>query len=162
MNAGVGAIDPDTAGKTNRHACAIRLDGIGILIEGRSGSGKTSLAFGLIEAGRRHGIDAAFVADDQVLLSVDEARLLARAPAPILGKAEIRGYGIASVRAEAQAFIDLVVRIHEDDEIERMPEPAFATILGVTLPQLDVPSRHEAQAVRIVMANLARKIGFAL
>jgi serine kinase of HPr protein (carbohydrate metabolism regulator) len=155
---------PDTASReANVHACAIRLGRHGVLIEGLSGSGKTSLAFGLIEAGLRRGMEAAFVADDRTILTETESSVMARAPTPIFGQAEIRGYGIVPVRAEPQVAIALVVRLVTDEKIERMPEPAFARPLGgLAIPLLLVPRRHEAQAVRIVMAFLARETGFVL
>ena len=46
------------------HGCVVDIGGKGILITGKSGSGKTSLALGLIE---RAPVAAALVADDRVI-----------------------------------------------------------------------------------------------
>ncbi len=149
-------------GPRNVHATAIAIAGIGILIEGRSGAGKTSLAFGLIDAARRRDLAAEFIADDQVLLTRTGGALVAEPPVQIAGMAEVFGYGIVPVTAGAKASISLLVQLRDDATIERMPEPQSETIFGVRLPRLAVPARHEAQAVRIVMAHLASKLGFSL
>ena len=58
------------------HATCVALDGAGVLLRGPSGSGKSDLALRLIDGGAR------LVADDQVALSAEAGRLVARAPAP--------------------------------------------------------------------------------
>jgi len=142
----------------NHHACAIELDGSGILIEGESGSGKTSLAHGLISCFAQRRLLAKWVSDDQVFLEITPKGLFAIAPPAIAGKAEVYGLGIIDVESTDRARIDLVVRIVNDREIERLPEPAFAryasNLRSLDLPVISVPRRHEANAVRIVRAKL--------
>jgi serine kinase of HPr protein (carbohydrate metabolism regulator) len=52
----------------NHHACAIEIEGVGLLIEGPSGSGKSSLAHGLIDYFITRAKPASWISDDQVLL----------------------------------------------------------------------------------------------
>lgn len=137
-----------------RHGCVLAINDIGILIEGRSGAGKTSLMFGLVERFRRAGIDTEIVCDDYCTISQCEQGLMASAPDPIAGKAELRGYGIVSVAHRSNAKLGLIVSLVPDEDVERMPEPQTATILNVTLPLIHVPERHEEAAVRIITARL--------
>jgi serine kinase of HPr protein (carbohydrate metabolism regulator) len=138
----------------NRHCTVVAIEGTGILIEGPSGSGKTSLALGLVDAARRRGCLADFITDDQALLFVTQSGIMAQAPAAIAGLAEVRGHGIAEVNHQSACFVGLVARLREDSEIERMPEPERTKLLGSEIAAVDVPVRHEAQAIRIILARL--------
>lgn len=138
----------------NRHCCVVEIDGTGILIEGASGSGKTSLALGLVDAAARRGVQAHFVADDQALIECDGDRIWAVSPPAIAGLAEIFGHGVARVAHKEGCEVRLLVRLVDDGLVGRMPEPRTALIEGMEVPLVEVPVRHEAQAVRIVLASL--------
>lgn len=142
-----------------RHACAVEIDGIGILIEGASGSGKTSLALGLVETAERRGIEAHFICDDRAIVETVGGALWARVPAAIAGQVEIRGFGIAPIAHRERCRLGLLARIVPDEHVERMPPPRSARIAGIALPLVEVPTRHEARSVRIVMATLAQLSG---
>lgn len=124
----------------NIHATAVILDGRGILITGPSGAGKTDLAIRLIEAG------GALVADDRVLVSAENGRLIARPPEQIAGNLEIRGFGIVNVAHREQAEIDLVIDLKPRRDIERMPDPAMRRIEGIPVRQVALDG-FEASAV---------------
>ena len=64
----------------NLHATAIVVGATGILITGPSGSGKSEMALSLLETARGRGLYSALVSDDQVLVSVQNGRLLAETP----------------------------------------------------------------------------------
>lgn len=106
------------------HATALALgvdaDGplAGVLIFGKSGSGKSSLALAAIEAcpWRR----TAIVADDAVVLKAQGKRLFARAPGPIAGLVEARGFGPAPVRSVPEILLLFAVDL--DAAPARMPE----------------------------------------
>ena len=142
----------------NHHCSVVEIDGSGVLIEGPSGAGKTSLALALLERASQQGLDAALVCDDQALLCARNTALYAATPASIAGKAELRGYGIIALTHKPETRVRLVVRMIEDARIDRMPEPATATLAGIELPRLDVPQRHESQSVRIVFAWLGEGV----
>lgn len=139
---------------TTHHACAVRIGNDGILIQGTSGSGKTSLALGLVERGKAENLQASLVADDRTYLEQNNKTLVASAPEILKGKVELRGFGITSLPHEAETSISLVVGLAPDETIERMPEQRFIEIAGISLPYLEVPERHENQAVRIIFAWL--------
>jgi HPr kinase/phosphorylase len=86
-------------------AVAVDPDGplAGALLIAPSGCGKSALALALIETcpWRR----SALVADDAVILSTEAGAIVARAPEPIAGLIEIRGFGPVRVRAVERARI---------------------------------------------------------
>lgn len=139
----------------NHHCSVLAIDGAGILIEGAPGSGKTSLALGLVDTARARGLKAALVCDDQAMLANRDGRLVASAPGAIAGLAELRGYGITRVDHLASCEIGVVARLIGDEDLARMPEAKRITLLDVELPLLELPRRHEQQAGRIVLAWLA-------
>ena len=120
----------------NRHATAIVIGATGILITGPSGAGKTTLALALVEAARRAHLFAAFVADDQALLSNAHGRLLAAAPEAIAGLVEIRGSGIAPVSNITAAVMDFALLLVAPEQGERIPEPGevFEALPGLSVP----------------------------
>jgi len=140
----------------NRHCSVVRVADTGVLIEGASGSGKTSLALGLIDIARLRGLNAALICDDQALLAVCDGELVASAPAATSGLAEIRGYGLAEFSFEPSCAIGLIGRLVSDNEIKRMPEAETAKLMGVTLPMVRLPERHEQQSVRILLARIGK------
>ena len=139
----------------NHHCTCIQVNSTGIMIEGASGSGKTSLALGLLDAARIRGADFSFVCDDQALLTVKDGQLWASAPKSIAGKVEIHGSGIADIEFRERCKIDLVCQLIDQKKIERLPAPTKCERLGITLDYVQVPLRPEAQAVRILLHRLS-------
>lgn len=138
----------------NHHACALKINDVGILIKGSSGSGKTSLMLGLLERAKLETISAWMVADDQVFLTVDNGKLVASSPESTAGLLELRGYGILKTPYKKSCEIKVVVNILQDEEIERMPDQKYHLFETLKLPFIEVPKRHENLAVRIVFAWL--------
>lgn len=109
----------------NIHASCVRLgragrafgapSDAGILILGKSGSGKSELALRLIAEG------ASLVADDRVELFVRKGKLFARAPKTLAGLIEIRGVGIIKLPRKKDAQIALVVNL-TNTKIARLPQ----------------------------------------
>jgi RNase adaptor protein for sRNA GlmZ degradation len=125
-----------------------------VLLRGPSGAGKSDLALRLIEGGAR------LVADDQVLLAAEDGRLVARAPAPIAGQIEVRGLGIVSVPTAEAAPVLLMADLVAPDAVERLPEPARETILGVELARVALaPFEASAPAkLRLALAQAAARL----
>jgi hypothetical protein len=107
----------------NIHATCVRLEraarafdapsGAGVLLLGKSGSGKSDLALRLIGRGAR------LVADDRTELRCERGRLVARAPAKIAGLIELRGVGIVAMPRALSAPIALVVDL--SGMVNRLP-----------------------------------------
>jgi serine kinase of HPr protein (carbohydrate metabolism regulator) len=131
-----------TAGATI-HATAVLVGATAALIRGPSGSGKSQLAFGLLQPNVLPF--ARLVGDDRVHLEAAGGRLLVR-PAPALaGLIEIRGLGIRRLPHEPVAQVGLVVDLAAADAA-RFPaeEAAATTISGVRLPRLAVAAGEPA------------------
>lgn len=127
------------------HASCVAIGGRAVLIEGRSGSGKSDLALRLIDRG------AVLVSDDYVILTRRDGALWATAPANIAGKMEIRGIGIVPMEALKEARVGLVIRLA--DNPERMPEPrGMRRIAGVELPEMALPSLEASAPIKIEIA----------
>ena len=94
------------------------------MIMGPSGSGKSALALQLI------GLGADLVADDRVVLSRSDARLVIKKPESLPAKIEARGVGLLDAPMADQAFLSLVVDLTEI-EAERLPEARKKPFLGI-------------------------------
>jgi len=138
----------------NHHACALKINEIGILIKGKSGSGKTSLMLGLLERAKLENLNACMIADDQVFLKRNTNSLIANAPEATAGLVELRGYGIMKKPHQHSCEIKLIIDILEDEKIDRLPEQKFHVFETLELPLVEVPQNHETQAVRIIFAWL--------
>lgn len=111
-----------------------------VLIRGRPGSGKSSLAAGLLRhAGSR--VCIRLVADDAVYLRPVEGRLVAVCPEPVSGLVELRGLGPMPAVAIDRAVVSAVVDLVAEELVDRLPEPMSAALLGVALPRLALPER---------------------
>lgn len=132
---------PDPAKSGLHHASAVAVGPRGVLIMGRSGSGKSALALNLMAMG------ATLVSDDQVLLSLSPDGLVARPPDTIRGRIEARGVGLLNAETCDSARIVLVVQM-DRNETERLPIPRSKTILNQQIPLLHMSeSDHFAAAI---------------
>lgn len=137
----------------NIHATCLVLGDRGVLITGRSGSGKTSLALALIA--RYGGMNfARLVSDDRIFVSQHSGRLVGRAPASISGLAEAYGLGPAHISAEAEAVIDLVVDLATPEQAPRFNDAATLVLAGCTLPLLTVAECNTGGAIIALAARL--------
>lgn len=124
------------------HASTVAIDGRAVLIEGRSGSGKSDLALRLIDRGAR------LVSDDYTVVRRREGTLKASAPTTIAGRIEVRGLGILTVEHLAEAPIGLVVSIGEP--VERLPEPGgVRSIAGVAIPLVAIDALTASAPIKV-------------
>lgn len=122
------------------HASAVLVGAHAVLIRGAAGSGKSSLAFALIQAGETGALPfIRLVGDDRVHIEAAHGRLTVRPAAALEGLIEVRGLGIRRVPFEPLAVVGLVVDLGAADS-ERLPPPANAstTVAGIPLPRLAV------------------------
>ena len=122
------------------HATAVLTGAKAALIRGPSGSGKSQLAWSLIEAGRQGLLPfARLVADDRAILENRSGQLLVRPAQELAGAIEIRGLGIRRVEFEPVAVVGLVVDLDATDGARLPDRDATAVIVsGVRLPRLAV------------------------
>lgn len=115
---------------SNLHASCVSIGGEGVLLLGKSGSGKSDLALRLIEAG------AKLVADDRVEIRARGKKLVASAPAKLKGKLEMHGVGIVTMPSKDKVVLVLAVSMVGRDAVERHPDPSSFDCEGLQLPLL--------------------------
>ena len=127
------------------HGVMIDIHGIGTLIEGESGIGKSEIALELIQKGHR------LVADDVVKLKfIPPDFIIAEAVDELKNHIEIRGLGIINIEElfgisaiRMQKRLDLIVTltgIDVDEEFDRLGlEDNKKNILGIDIPLIKLP-----------------------
>ncbi|MFZ5493896.1 MAG: HPr(Ser) kinase/phosphatase [Verrucomicrobiota bacterium] len=167
VNAATLCIDNEFAPSTTEHATTLDVKGIGVMIRGDSGIGKSECALALIERGH------SLVADDLTQIRLlDERELSASSRALNRGYMECRGigiiniaemFGVKSIRLEKR--IDLVVSLREwsPDAIEERTglEENYYNILGVKVPHIEFyvrPGRDIARLIEVAALVQALKM----
>ena len=126
------------AERTTRHGVFMDILGLGVLLTGESGLGKSELGLELVSRG--HGL----VADDAVdLYRVSQTALDGRCPELLMNLLEVRGIGLLDIKAifgetavrrkmRLKLIVHLVRKETMDREFERLPyEPLYEDILGI-------------------------------
>jgi HPr kinase/phosphorylase len=138
-------LDDHFAPHQTYHGSMVDVYGIGMLLVGRSGIGKSEIALDLVERGHR------LVADDAVVLTRKGESVLIGSGTNLVGHfMEIRGLGIIDVQAmfgvraiRYQKRLEVVVELFEWDsnrEYDRTGlEPKFLNILGVNVQHVQLP-----------------------
>ncbi|WP_419903260.1 HPr kinase/phosphorylase [Kiloniella sp.] len=117
------------------------------LLRGDPGSGKSDLALRAIDLGR-----AELVSDDQTLLTRHGRDILASPPPSIAGKLEVRGLGLVTFSCCSDVPVGLVVDLIPRDQVERLPNPEFEEILGVSIPKLKLHSFDMSAVAKLLLA----------
>jgi HPr kinase/phosphorylase len=160
------------ASRTTLHGVFMEVFGLGILILGASGIGKSECALELIVKGHR------LVADDSVEITRRGADRLVGAGGPVLKyHMELRGLGIIDIKelfgisATGNAHaLELVVRLERwkpDAVYDRLGiDRSTMEILGVPVPLIEMPvapGRNVSTLVEVAArAQLLRRRGFQL
>ncbi len=142
-----GSLAQHFAERTTRHGVFMDILGLGVLLTGESGLGKSELGLELISRG--HGL----VADDAVdLYRVSQTSLEGRCPELLMNLLEVRGIGLLDIKAifgetavrrkmRLKLIVHLVRKETMEREFERLPyEPLYEEIL-------DLPVRKVVIAV---------------
>lgn len=166
VNLATLCIDNEFAPSTTEHATTLDVKGVGVMLRGSSGVGKSECALALIERGH------SLVADDLTVIKLlDERELMASSRELNRGYMECRGigiiniaemFGIKSVRMEKR--IDMVVSLHEwtPEVVEERTglEENLYEILGLKIPHVELyvrPGRDIARLVEVAALTLALK-----
>lgn len=147
INALHAVLDDRLAPHARLHGVLVDVFGVGILLVGKSGIGKSECALELVRRG--HGL----VADDIVVCDWHPPGEVFGQPAELLKHhIEIRGLGVLDLRelfgitaVRDRKRIDLVVQLcewSEEEEFDRLGvEERFYAILGTPIRELRVPVR---------------------
>lgn len=140
-------LDAKLAPRTTFHGVLVEVFGVGVLLSGKSGVGKSETALELVERGHR------LVADDVVdIICLDETRLYGFVSEVIEHHMEIRGLGIISIKdlfgagsVRKSKRIDLIIHLEDwnsDHDYDRLGlDDRSDVILGVEIPSLVIPVR---------------------
>ncbi len=134
----------------------VEILGIGVLLSGRAGVGKSETALALIKKGH------SLVADDVTALRLDSSGVVIGAPVGVTRyHMEIRGlgiihvpslFGVASVRNEKK--LDLIITLCSPDAISAEDRSGQAAgsreILGVSVPNIEIPVAPGRDVANIV------------
>jgi HPr kinase/phosphorylase len=145
-----------------RHGVLVDILGLGVLITGESGIGKSECALDLIARGHR------LVADDAVEIRCrGGAILVGQCPEMTRNHVEIRGIGVVNVTdlfgvsaTRSSKRVELVVHLERWDherEYDRLGlDPVHIDILGVTVPIVTMPvtpARNMTMLVEVAARN---------
>jgi HPr kinase/phosphorylase len=153
---------------TERHGVLMDVLGLGVLITGESGVGKSELGLELISRG--HGL----VADDIVEISrIAVNTLEGRCPPMLMDFLEVRGLGLLNIRTifgetavRRKMKVRLIAHLERQaigrDPTERLPLAALSEdILGVTVGKVIIPvaaGRNLAVLVEAAVRNQILKL----
>ncbi len=170
VSALIAYLKNELAPRITRHAVLVEVYGVGLLLTGESGLGKSEAAVELLKRGHR------LIADDAVEIRKDSSgALVGKAPKLIRNYVELRGIGIVNVAklfgmgaVKDENEIDLVVNIVPWDNqtaYDRLGlEEQFEEILDVKIPRNTIPitpGRNLAVIVEVAAMNCRqRRMGY--
>ena len=151
------------ADRTTMHGVFMDILGLGVLITGESGLGKSELGLELISRGN------GLVADDAVdLFRINQTTIEARCPELLQNLLEVRGIGLLDIRAifgetavrrkmRLKLIVHLVRRENFERDYERIPtEPLTQDVLGIAVRKVViqvVAGRNIAVLVEAAVRN---------
>src|SRR4030095_15097387 len=156
INAATIALEVDLSPTVTEFGSMVDILGIGVLIRGASGVGKSECVLGLIERGY------SLVADDVTRVKSLEGReLMATAPDLTRYHMEVRGigiinvasvFGIGSIRIEKRLALVVTLRDWEDfEEVDRIGlDQEFYEILKLQVPHITIPVRPGRDIPRLI------------
>jgi len=130
--------------------------GVGVIIRGESGIGKSECVLALIERGY------SLVSDDVTKVTLVDGREVIGTSAELTrNHMEVRGIGIINVAAmfgvksiRAEKRVDLVVTLkswNEVQDVDRLGmEEQFVDVLGVDIPHITIPVRPGRDLARLI------------
>ncbi len=153
------------APSVSEHGVLMEVFGVGILLTGKSGVGKSETAMELIKRGHR------LIADDNVIIKEIANELYGTAPDIIRYFMELRGIGIINVKSMYgsgsvldEKKIQLIIQLEnwqQGKEYDRIgDEMSSATYFGIKVPKLTIPvspGRNLAIIIEVAARNFRLK-----
>ncbi|MBR6737042.1 MAG: HPr(Ser) kinase/phosphatase [Clostridia bacterium] len=143
------------------HGVLVEVFGVGVLLTGNAGVGKSETALELITRGHR------LVADDCVLIKNEGEKLIGRSPENIRYFMEVRGLGIINVQTiygpgaiRPEKAVEIVIELKSwkaGGEVERLGDvKREVEILGLKCPKFTIPVRP-GRNIPVIIETAARK-----
>src|SRR5437016_3170854 len=156
INAATIALEVDFSPTVTEFGSMVDIMGVGVMIRGASGIGKSECVLGLIERGY------SLVSDDVTRFRAVEGReLVGTAPELTRHHIEVRGlgiinvtsiFGIGAIRLEKR--LDLVATLKDWQELEEVDriglEQQYYDILGILVPHITIPVRVGRDLARLI------------
>lgn len=156
INLATLALEMMFAPKTNEIGCMVDILGVGVIIRGESGIGKSEAVLALVERGY------SLVADDITKVTrIDHHYIVGTSDEMTRNLMEIRGiglidvaamFGVRSIRKEKQ--VNLVVNLVHWDKLEKIDrlgiENEYVEILGVKIPHITIPVSPGRDVARLI------------
>ncbi|BAC44091.1 HPr kinase/phosphorylase [Malacoplasma penetrans] len=145
------------------HGNLIELFGLGVLLMGKSGLGKSETSIELIKHGHM------FIADDAIVCSNVFNKIIGRAPKRFFGFLEVRGLGIINAsrvfgieKVKESTQINVIIELVEFDPkvhtFERLGKDLqYKEILGVKIPYYLIPitpGKKTSDMIEVIVAQL--------
>lgn len=159
-------IDFQLASEMRIHGVFVEVYGVGVLIRGKSGVGKSETALDLVIRGHR------LISDDTVIIKKTDEGLIGKSPKITRHFMEIRGlgildierlYGVGSVKNDE--YISMVIQLElwdEEKEYDRIGlDESFTEILGQKLSVATIPvrpGRNVAMIIEVAARNYRQKV----
>lgn len=165
INGLVDFIEIQLAPETTMHGVLLEVHGIGVLLTGESGVGKSETALDLVFRGHR------LISDDRVTIKKVEDYLRGESPKLTRYFMEIRGIGILDIErlygigaVKEYEYIDMVMELEkwdEEKEYDRIGlDEGNIEILGIKLPKVIIPvkpGRNIAMIIEVAARNNRQK-----
>jgi HPr kinase/phosphorylase len=156
INLATLALEALFAPRTQVHGSMVDVQGVGVIIQGESGIGKSEAVLGLLERGH------SLVTDDVTrLVLVDGRHVIGSGKELTRNLMEVRGigiidvaamFGVASIREEKE--VDLVVTLKAWEQVEEVDrlglDERTVPLLGVQIPHMEIPVRPGRDLARLV------------
>jgi len=156
INQATLALDTMFAPRGTEMGSMVDILGVGVIIKGESGIGKSESVLALIERG--YGL----VADDVTKVAlIDGKEILGTCSELTRSHMEVRGIGIINVAAmfgiksvSSSKRVDLVISLkswHDVPDVDRLGmEQQFTEILGVKIPHIIIPVKPGRDIARLI------------
>ncbi len=158
-------LEYDFAPTAMEHGSMVDIQGVGVMVRGSSGIGKSECVLSLVERGY------SLVSDDITRFSCIEGReLIGQADSMTRFFMEVRGIGIINIASifgassiRLQKRLDLVITLAEWDEVEDVDriglEPKYYELLQIKVPHVIIPIRAGRDLAGLVeIAALDQKL----
>jgi len=146
------------------HGVFMAIHGTGVLIQGKSGIGKSEIALELVNRGSE------LIADDRVDFKLIDQDLIGAAPKILKNKIEVRGLGIIDIKeiygvrsVSKEKHLKLIIELLDEKGIvfDRIgTQELNEVILGVEIPKIRIPlktGRNYSTIIEAAVANYQLK-----
>jgi HPr kinase/phosphorylase len=156
INLATLALEALFAPRTQVHGSMVDIQGIGVVIQGESGIGKSEAVLGLLERGY------CLVTDDITRITlVDGREIMGTGKEITRNLMEVRGigiidvaamFGVAAIRAEKRVDLVVVLKAWEKiEEVDRLGlEERHTEMLGIKIPCMEIPVRPGRDTARLI------------